>query len=102
MHKSSATPCLHLLSTSLTFGEASNKQEIWAGNYLSLPETITKYALLHVNGKCVDTLCTINTTMVTRVLSNVTEVCADDCGLNNKRLTASNAAVHFYLQHDHT
>ena len=43
----------------------------------------------------------VNTNMAIRVLSNVTEVCAADCGLNNKRSTASNAAAHFYLQHDH-
>jgi len=43
----------------------------------------------------------INTPTAIGVLPNVTEVCAADCGLNNKRSTASSAAVHFYLQHDH-
>jgi hypothetical protein len=46
------------VATLLTFGEASCKQEMSSGNYFNLPETITKYALLHINGNCVDTLFT--------------------------------------------
>jgi len=38
--------------------------------------------------------------MAIRVISNAIDVYAADCGLNNKRSTASNAAVQFYLQHD--
>ena len=67
-----------------------------AGYYLSLPEAVTKYALLQVNGKCVDTMCT------TLILP--WPYAYSPTSLKSVRLTAdgttsveSNAAAHFFF-----